>query len=95
MNLLSGNFSLQLELTLESLLSQAVAAVGPDKDDQSPSSLNFSVEGDDSGGAGMPLEKSSTKLRLNGHLIQVVETQISCGRGDVPINASIIEMETL
>jgi hypothetical protein len=95
MNLLSGNFTLQLELTLESLLSQVVAAVGSVEDNQSSSSLNVSVGGDDSEGAGMPLKKSSTKLRLNGRLIQVVETQVSCSRGDVPINASIIKMETL
>jgi hypothetical protein len=95
MNLLSGNFSLQLDLTLESLLSQAVAAIESGESNQSPSSTCSSAEEGKSGVKGLPLIRSSTKVALNGQMIQVMEAQICCNHGDGPINATVIKMETL
>jgi hypothetical protein len=95
MNLLSGNFSMRLELSLVSLLSQAVAAVESGENHGPPPSPHFSIEGDESGVEGLPVKKTRTKVKLNGHFIQVVETQIRCKQGDVPINAAVIKMETL
>lgn len=90
MNLLSGNFIMQLDLTLEALRSQFVGESESDVHDQSPLSPNNTAEVD-----GLPLKKISTKLALNGQMIQVLETQICCTQGDVPLNATVIEMETL
>lgn len=95
MSLLSGNFSMRLELSLASLLSRAVAAVESDENNQSPPSPYSSAEGGESGVEGLPLKKTSIKVKLNGHMIQVVETQVCCNQGDVPINAAVIKMETL
>ena len=95
MNLLSGNFSVRLELSLTSLLSQAVAAVESGENHLSPLSAHLFIEGDESGVDGLPLKKSSIKAKLNCHMTQVVETHICCNRGDIPINAAVIKMETI
>jgi hypothetical protein len=92
MNLLSGNFSLQLDLTLESLLSRAVAAAESEENNPSP---YCSAEEGGSGVKGLPVRKSSTKVALNGQVIQVMEARICCDHGDGPITATVIEMETL
>jgi hypothetical protein len=95
MNLLSGNFSLQLELTLASLLARAVESADPDEDGRSPSTGTTPPEEAGTGVGSPPLKRSSTKVALEGHLIQVEETRIGGTRGDASINASIIKMETL
>ena len=93
MNLLSGNITVRLELSLASLLSRAVAAVEPGENHRSPLSAHFSIKGGESGVDDLPGKKADAKVKLNCHMIQVVETQICCNRGDVPVNATVFTME--
>ncbi len=95
MKLLSGDFSMRLELSLASLLSRAVAAVESDENGHSPQSPDCSIEDDDSEVEGPPFKKTSIKVRLDGQMIQVVETRIRINQGDAPINATVIQMETI
>jgi hypothetical protein len=86
---------MRLELSLASLLSQATALVESGEALLSPLSPDFSGENDQSEADSLPLKQSSSMIKLNGNVIQVVETQISCKLGDAPINAAIIKMEAL
>ncbi len=95
MNLLSGNLSVRLELSLTSLLSQAVVAVGSGENQRPPLSAHFSIESDESGVDDLSRKQDSAKVKLNCHLIQVVETKICCNRSNAPITAAVFKMETI
>jgi hypothetical protein len=65
-----------------------------ESDENCPSPDCSSEEGA-SGVKGLPLRKFSTKVALNGQMIQVMEARICCDNGDGPVNATVIKMETL